>query len=175
MKFFSSNLDFFGFSASLICAIHCVLIPVFFALGAFKGLAWLENPIVEWSLIILTMFIASLSLIRAYLYHHKNSEPLIIAAIGFLLLIVSHEFEAIWLHFITALGGILIAVAHYLNWKKLHFSKKPREIQLKPLPKKKTLIILALVLYLLSLKQICVHDTPLPSTRKEMLDLVWQK
>ena len=139
MKFFSSNLDFFGFSTSLLCAIHCVLIPIAFAFGLFKGAHWLANPFVEWGFIFSAILIASLSLIQSYLNKHKKGEPLLIASIGFLMLIISHEFVVIWWHYIAALGGLFIAVAHYLNWKLLYTSKKSQEIPSWSFAKEKTL------------------------------------
>jgi hypothetical protein len=44
------NLDRAGMSASLLCAVHCAFLPLLFvALPAF-GLAWLDSPVVDWSM-----------------------------------------------------------------------------------------------------------------------------
>jgi hypothetical protein len=117
MRFFSWNLDFLGFSASFLCAIHCLAIPVLLAFGLFGGAAWLENPLMEWGLIITAVIIGSLAIGKGYFKQHHKLNPVIWASVGFTILVVSrflgHELE----HFATAVGGFSIAFAHYENWK----------------------------------------------------------
>lgn len=118
------NLDLLGFSASFLCAIHCLAIPILLTFGMFSGLAWLENPIIEAVLIITTIILAASSLIPSFLNQHKNTIPLILAGIGFAFLIGSRFIEGELEHYLTAIGGIFIAIAHFQNWKILNsFSK----------------------------------------------------
>lgn len=118
-RFFSLHLDLLGFSASFLCAIHCMALPIVMSLGLFGGLTWFESPILEWGLIISTLLIATWSLFRSYYQQHRNLRPLLIAAIGFVLVFASHFIGAHEEHFVTAAGGFLIAYAHYVNWRLL--------------------------------------------------------
>ena len=119
-KFFSLNLDFIGFSASLICAVHCVALPFLLTLAPLTGFRFLENPWLEYSFISFSFIIASFSLIHAYKKHHRRKSPLTIVAAGFILVAAGHLFEEN-LHGIAllAMGAISISIAHYLNWKFL--------------------------------------------------------
>lgn len=115
MRLIRSYLDVMGFSASFLCAIHCMLMPLVLSFG-LVGLSWLESPIVEWTFILSSLVLASWSLLGS-LPHHHNKRPLVIAAIGFAVIIGVHFFEDVVGHFIAAIGGVLIAYAHYLNWR----------------------------------------------------------
>ncbi len=125
-KFFSLHADFFGFSASMLCAVHCAIWPVLIAVGAFGGLSWLTDDLLEWFFIGLTLVIAAWSLLNSYFKVHRNPVPLLIVVSGFGMLIFNHLLHNHHHHhtdqtgIITAvLGGLLIALAHYINWRML--------------------------------------------------------
>ncbi|MGH1434579.1 MAG: MerC domain-containing protein [Lewinella sp.] len=119
MRLIRSYLDIMGFSASFLCAIHCLLMPLILSFGLVGGLSWLESPLVEWTFILSTLILASWSLLGS-LPHHHNKRPLIIAAIGFIIILGVHFLEHVVGHFVSAIGGVLIAYAHYVNWRLLH-------------------------------------------------------
>ncbi len=117
-KFVSFNLDFLGFSASFLCAIHCAVLPILLTFSAMAGLEFLEDPIVEYGMIGLSAVFASLSLISSYKKTHRNNLPLLIVAFGFSFIAMSHVkdsevFEAVFM----TIGGFSIATAHIINWR----------------------------------------------------------
>lgn len=122
----SINLDFLGFSASMLCAIHCALVPFVMTVGIMSGLSWLNEPWVEVSFILISIFLAMFSLYPTYKKKHSNAKPLQIAAVGFFLLFVSRiaghgsMYEVIPI----VIGGILIAISHVINWRLLKASKQ---------------------------------------------------
>lgn len=124
MRLIRSYLDILGFSASFLCAVHCLIMPLILSFGLFGGLSWLESPIVEWTFIISTLIMASWSLLGS-LPRHQNKQPLFIAAIGFGVLFGVHFLEHHIGHYFAAIGGVLIAYAHYLNWRLLHDHSTP--------------------------------------------------
>lgn len=117
--FWTLNKDFLGFMASMLCAVHCAALPLILTFSAFSGLAFLGNHLIEFIFLIISAIIAIWSFIPSYRKHY-NKKPLKIAVVGFLFLIGSrflpHGFME---HFITAIGGFTVAVAHYLNWKSI--------------------------------------------------------
>ncbi len=119
MRLIRSYLDVMGFSASFLCAIHCLLMPLVLSFGLVGGLSWLESPLVEWTFILSTLVLASWSLLGS-LPRHNNKRPLLIAAIGFGIILGIHLLEHIIGHYFAAIGGVLIAYAHYLNWRLIH-------------------------------------------------------
>ncbi|HEY2583370.1 MAG TPA: MerC domain-containing protein, partial [Mucilaginibacter sp.] len=51
-----SGLDNVGMTASVLCAIHCALVPLLITSLPLLGLGFLANPWLEWSMIILALF-----------------------------------------------------------------------------------------------------------------------
>lgn len=185
-RFLSWNLDFLGFSASFLCAIHCLALPFLLSLGLFGGLSWLHHPLVEWGLIGTAVLIAGPSLYRGY-HQHQRTRPVWLAGIGFLLLALSRLSIADE-HLLTATGGLLIALAHWYNWT---FSKCEirqsihSEVGVQPIsptlskPKAKydagkAMVVLLVLTFLLSIKSTCVHPQR-QMQRSEVLELVWRR
>lgn len=111
----SPQLDFFGMSASLLCALHCAAMPLVLGLGLSGSLALLHHPLVEWSLIGFSLSLASWSLIRSHILVHGRWEALRILLLGAALL-VAGRFSSEILEAPTAVaGGLAVATAHWLN------------------------------------------------------------
>jgi hypothetical protein len=119
MRIITKYLDILGFSASFLCAIHCVLLPLFLSLGLAGGLPWLESHTLELLLIFSTLIMASWSLLGSWSKHHKI-YPMLLALLGFVIIFGVHLLEGDVAHYVSALGGTLIAYAHYINWRLLH-------------------------------------------------------
>jgi hypothetical protein len=118
--FVGTHLDFIGFSTSIACAIHCAFLPFLVSTLPFLGLGFLENPWIEYGIILLSLGLALFSLSHGYLRHHKKIRPILIVSFGFLLI----SFGLIWgpesLEFIiTPVGALLVGIAHYVNWIKI--------------------------------------------------------
>ncbi len=118
-RFFGLNLDFLGFSASLICAIHCALLPLILSLGALSGLSWLGSHAFDIVFIIISVIIASWSLFSSYLNHHRKTNALWVVLLGFMVIIASRMVGHEASHILMGAGGFIIALAHYVNWRML--------------------------------------------------------
>lgn len=121
-KFIGYHLDFLGFSASTLCAVHCALVPVLIGFGALGSFSWLADHSIDYTIIAASLLIAFWALHTGYKKYHGNLKAIRIAFWGFLLLIGSfflpHKYE----FFLTVPGGLLVAYAHYLNFKLLQSS-----------------------------------------------------
>ena len=123
--FIGYNTDFFGFFASLLCAIHCSLLPFVMTIGMLGGLSWLAEPWVEVTFIVLSVVLATMSLYPSYKKQHQNNKALKIAGVGFSLLFISrlvghgNSIEVVTI----VVGGLLIAFAHVVNWQLLKKSQ----------------------------------------------------
>jgi len=123
-QFIGINLDFIGFSTSLLCAIHCAALPFLLTMAPLAGLQFLDNPWIEYSIILLSFFIASSAIIHSYLRHHHRPLALTIALTGFVLIGFGQVLESEWKEVLfTSIGGIAIAIAHLINWKLINQSK----------------------------------------------------
>lgn len=112
------HMDFIGFITSMLCAIHCSCLPLLLGTMPLVGLEFLENPSMEYGIILLSFLIASTALLKCYTKHHKKPFPLIIVAFGFTLIILGHLLQFGLLEiFFTSGGAIAVSIAHLMNWK----------------------------------------------------------
>lgn len=119
-QFVGVHWDFIGFSASMACAIHCAALPFLLSLAPLAGLQFLNNPWVEYSIILLSFFVASYALVHGYYRHHRKWHALIIVAAGFASIGLGHLLAEGWKEvLLTSCGAVVIAVAHLVNWKQL--------------------------------------------------------
>lgn len=134
------NFDRLGIVMSIACAIHCMLLPFLALFSTLGVLSIIQSFWFEWGIVILAIIIAYWSLgngIRV----HKNILPLILAILGFtcigigLFIFHKHPINTKGFFFFhkfpikrqTSIieviymfsGGILIALAHSVNWQLL--------------------------------------------------------
>jgi MerC mercury resistance protein len=116
--FFRRYLDAAGFSASLLCAIHCAFVPVLVTLSFFEGLYFLADPTIERVVLAMSFFLALASLLPSYLKHHHRLSPILIFVLGAFLIILGRlDLSSLWEILFTSVGATCIAVAHLVNWK----------------------------------------------------------
>lgn len=110
------NWDALGIGASVACAIHCALLPLFMASLPIFGANIIHNMAFEAGMIILSLLIGSYALYHGYKKHHHSFLPLALFVAGFTFLVLKQFFIRyhIWL-LIPAV--ILIVTAHFLNYK----------------------------------------------------------
>jgi|SRR5688572_25938648 len=110
------NWDALGIGASLACAIHCALLPLFLTSLPLFGLNIIHNTGFEVGMIVLSLAIGCYSLYHGYRKHHHSWIPLTLFFSGFIFLVMKQFFVeyATWL-LIPAV--LLIVSAHLLNYK----------------------------------------------------------
>lgn len=114
----SSGLDNVGMTASILCAIHCAIVPILITSLPLLGLGFLANPLLEWGMIILALFIGFYAIGISYFRTHHKPLPMLLLITGFLVIIVGHLFITGWYEaIIVPVGGLLIASAHFFNFK----------------------------------------------------------
>jgi hypothetical protein len=114
----SSKLDNVGMTASILCAIHCAVVPFLITTLPLLGLGFLANPWVEWSMIIFALFIGSYAIGSSYFRIHRKVLPLCLLAAGFLVIIAGHLWVTSWREaIIVPIGGLLIATGHFFNFR----------------------------------------------------------
>lgn len=109
------KLDILGLSTSLLCAIHCAVLPLLLSLGYMgQSLQWLDHPLFELCVALLTSVFVYASLVRGYFKGNVRRHTLFIALFG-LLLVIIHHFLGRWTTLAVVSGGLLIALAHFQN------------------------------------------------------------
>jgi hypothetical protein len=117
-NFFSLHLDVFGFSTSLLCAIHCLALPLLMTVSTWSGLEILHNDSVELTVLSFGLVFAIVSIVPSYFRCHRNKNAIVLVIMGFSLIalarmVISPSGEMI----VSAMGATTIGYAHFLNWR----------------------------------------------------------
>jgi MerC mercury resistance protein len=108
------NWDAIGISASLACAIHCALLPLFFSSLPLLGINILHNYQFEFGMILVSFAIGAYSLYHGYKKHHHSFKPIILFSIGIAIMFSRMVFREIELYLLFP-AAILIIYAHVNN------------------------------------------------------------
>jgi hypothetical protein len=79
-------LDTLGATASIVCAVHCVLVAL--AMGALPALGLFADPRIEWGFLAVSGGIGLVALVPAF-GHHRNRAPLLAFVTGMLVLLAT--------------------------------------------------------------------------------------
>ncbi|WP_160712357.1 MerC domain-containing protein [Chitinophaga solisilvae] len=114
------NLDTLGISASLLCAVHCAVLPLLLGALPLLGFELAENEMLEYGLLLLSFLIGCISLGRGYIRHHRRLMPLLLFAAGFALLLAGHFIPqaALAEYYLICFGAAGIIAAHLINLRQ---------------------------------------------------------
>ncbi len=110
------NWDALGIGASLACAIHCALLPLFLSSLPLFGVNIIHNTVFEAGMILLALGIGSYSLYHGYKKHHHSFLPLSLFLGGFIFLVLK-QFFILYETWLLIPAVTLIILAHLLNYK----------------------------------------------------------
>lgn len=110
------NWDALGVTASVACAIHCAVLPLFLSSLPLFGINIIDNIAFETGMVLLAFGIGAYSFYHGYKKHHHSLMPflLFVAGLFFLVLKLFFAHYATWL-LIPAV--VLIVTAHFINYK----------------------------------------------------------
>ncbi len=114
------NADILGIGASLACAIHCAVLPLFLSGLSIFGVNIIHNFWFESGMILFAFIIGAVSLRHGFAHHHRRFIPFLLFAGGMMFLFAKqywHEYELLLLPFAI----ILIVSAHVFNF---HFTRQ---------------------------------------------------
>ncbi len=115
-----ATLDHVGVTASLACAVHCVVVALL--LGAMPAASLLAAPWIDWAFLALSTGIGLLALVPGYRRHGQRA-PLALFAAGIVLLLSVRGMHlppsALELVLVATAAGALV-LAHWKNRGALH-------------------------------------------------------
>ncbi|MDQ3510392.1 MAG: MerC domain-containing protein, partial [Pseudomonadota bacterium] len=117
-------LDRFGAYGSLLCAVHCALLPVLLALLPSLGLASVFGENFERGFVVFATLLGLFSVVWGY-RHHRAVRALWLLIPGLVLLwsgvLYRPLHESMLLHAVAmTAGGSLVAFAHLANLRLNH-------------------------------------------------------
>lgn len=110
------NWDALGITASVACAIHCALLPLFMTTLPLLGINIIHNSAFEYGMISLAFAIGTKALWHGFNRHHHRLTPWLLFTIGMILLIAKqiwHSQELVFLPFAV----LFILWAHGANYR----------------------------------------------------------
>lgn len=118
---FSQSADRTAIGLSLVCAIHCLLLPVAVAVLPSATLIGLEDELFHRLLLIVVLPVSAFALISG-LRKHRNRTVLIVGVTGLMVLIVGaafgHDlFGETGERIVTLVGSALVALGHFRNFQ----------------------------------------------------------
>jgi hypothetical protein len=110
------NWDALGIGASLACAIHCALLPLFLSSLPLFGLNIIDNIGFEIGMIVLAFCVGAYSFYHGYKKHHHSLVPFLTFLAGFALLVLKQVFHDYQLWLLVP-AVLLIITAHINNYR----------------------------------------------------------
>lgn len=119
LNFIKKHSDSIGSTLSLICLIHCLILPVLIATAPFLVfLSFMKTPIAETIMIILAVLNSLIATTSGFSKHKNYIAPALLMS-GSMLLILHyflHDYVKITEYFIV-LGVFVIGAGHIFNKK----------------------------------------------------------
>jgi len=110
------NWDALGITTSILCAIHCAILPLFLVTLPLFGINIVDNVVFEIGMIVLAFGIGCYALWHGYKWHHHNRLPLVLFCVGMICLILKQIF--IEYHIILLIPAVIgLVAAHWFNYK----------------------------------------------------------
>jgi hypothetical protein len=110
------NWDAVGIAASVACAIHCAVLPLFLSSLPLFGMNVINNKMFEALMISAAFGIGSYSLYHGFRRHHHRSFPLVVFSLGFICLVLK-EFYVRYETWLLFPAVLFIVSAHFLNYR----------------------------------------------------------
>jgi len=110
-------LDKIGITATTLCALHCILLPILLPILPLMGLSFLADHSWEHIFLLLTAALGTVALFSGFKNYHKQLYPFYLLYLGVALYWIKHDFsEDVEVYFIIG-GASLIVAAHFINIK----------------------------------------------------------
>jgi hypothetical protein len=121
------NWDGLGVITSVVCAIHCALLPLILPVLPLFGVNIIHNNAFEWGMIAVAFVIGAYSLYHGFIKHHRSFKPVLLFVIGFVFLVIKQLYvtEILKVHetgnpvetALLVVAVIFVIAGHLLNYR----------------------------------------------------------
>ncbi|RUO20330.1 MerC domain-containing protein [Aliidiomarina haloalkalitolerans] len=107
-------LDKAGIIVAVLCALHCLLVPVVLPTLALMGLSFLGFELFERIILSISLIIGGIAIVLG-IRHHQSLVPLVLLILGGVTYFNKHFFGHGWEPLVILAGASLLIIAHTLN------------------------------------------------------------
>lgn len=108
------SFDKAGISIAILCALHCLLLPVVLPTLALMGLSFMGMFWVELVVLSTSMIVGGVAVFLGF-RHHSSPLPLLALVSGGVLFFFKHEMSSPWEQIAIVVGALLLITAHTAN------------------------------------------------------------
>ncbi len=117
-------LDKIGITATSLCALHCILLPILLPVLPLLGLSFLADHTWEHIFLLMTAVLGTIALFSGFKRYHKRLYPFYLLYLGVAIYWMKHDFATEVQPFFIFAGAALIIAAHFVNLKLCNSCKQ---------------------------------------------------
>ena len=110
-------LDRIGITATSLCALHCILLPVLLPALPLLGLSFLADHAWEHVFLLITALLGTVALFSGFKKYHRKIYPFYLLFLGIFIYWIKHDFAENIQPFFILVGASFIVAAHLINLK----------------------------------------------------------
>lgn len=117
-------LDKLGITATSLCALHCILLPVLLPALPLLGLSFLADHAWEHVFLPATAAMGTVALLSGFKRYHRRLYPMYLLFLGVVIYWIKHDFSESLQPYFIVIGASLIVAAHVINLKLCNSCKQ---------------------------------------------------
>ncbi|WP_394176553.1 MerC domain-containing protein [Thalassotalea litorea] len=110
-------LDRLGITATSLCALHCILLPVLLPSLSLFGLGFIADHEAEHWFLFATLLLGSFALFSGFKRYHKKIYPFYLLFLGGFIYWHKHSVDEALQPVMVIIGAALLVAAHLVNLK----------------------------------------------------------
>lgn len=110
-------LDRIGITATSLCALHCILLPVILPALPLLGVSFLADHVWEHVFLVFTAILGTIAMFSGFKRYHRKLYPFYLLILGVVVYWQKHDFSEDVQPFFIVIGATLIVAAHIINIK----------------------------------------------------------
>ena len=120
-------LDRIGITATSLCALHCILLPILLPALPLLGVSFLADHAWEHVFLLMTGVLGSVALFSGFKRYHRRFYPFYLLFLGIVVYWIKHDFSESIQPLFIIIGALLIVAAHVVNIKLCNSCKQCTE------------------------------------------------
>ncbi len=110
-------LDRIGITATSLCALHCILLPILLPILPLLGLTFLADHTWEHVFLICTAILGTIALLSGYKRYHGKKYPFLLLFLGISIYWIKHDYSEMLEAYFIIVGAFFVVLAHVINLK----------------------------------------------------------